>query len=108
MKNVICLARNPLELAHQLFDGHPSIEEAINFWSDMPEGSIAFTPLGWEIDKETVLAFASVCRVIFAAENLVSDNGAWKSLSTGDPMDCQQNWLISTEALRQLQQSLND
>lgn len=88
-------------LVHELFDGHESVDEAVDFWLDMPRHAVAYTPSGWEVNRESVLALATVARLVYAAEAVLACNAG--DLDRDTPSGC---WMIGQKELRELRDAL--
>lgn len=90
-----------VKACHDIFDGHESIQGAIDYWVDFPHDSIAFTPHGWEINQAVAFECAPLARIVFAAEKVLDNNSA--DLDTDTRTGC---WVIGQDVLRELRDSL--
>lgn len=100
---LLFLARgNLLRLSREVFDGHDSVDDAVNFWLELPEDTLAFTPSGWEINREVVIALAPLAQLAFASEAVLSCNSG--DLDTDTRTGC---WMIGQKELRALRDALN-
>lgn len=97
---------NIARLCHEVFDGHESIQDAMDYWVDMPQDSAAFTPSGWEYDYNCVILLERIARIVFAAEQVLASNSASPDLGTGSTQDLKPSWHISTDSLRSLKLAL--